>query len=334
MSSPTAARKRLGTAGRGGLIGVCMLIAMALVAPLIAPYPADEQFDPVAGRYLPPLTSRQAVQLRDGRWLLAESVEPVAAGVEVRRLGHTESISADLLPDGGLDDSTRRMFFFLGTDKYGRDLWSRTVYGARVSLTIGLLATAISLVLGILVGSLAGLSGGWIDVVLMRLVDALLMFPRLFLILTLAAFTGARLWVVILVLGVTGWMSVSRLVRAELLRLREADFIMAARAMGQHPIRILWYHMLPNAMAPVVVDLSLRIGAVILIEAALSFLGFGVQPPTPSWGNIIADGTDALASAWWATTFPGLAISLTVFAFNLLGDGLRDALDPRHYRTH
>jgi peptide/nickel transport system permease protein len=326
-------RTRLSTAGRWGLIGVCSLVVLAIAAPLIAPYPAAQQFDPVAGRYLPPLTSRKAVELHDGRWLLADSARSLAAGIELHRLDRLEVIPTDRLADPTSDAPVESLFFLLGTDKFGRDLWSRIAYGARISLAIGLLATAISLFLGILVGGTAAMAGGWVDAVLMRLVDALLMFPRLFLILTLAAFTGVRLWIVVLVLGVTGWMSVSRLVRAELLRVREADFVMAARAMGQHPLRILWRHMLPHAMAPVVVDLSLRIGAVILIEAALSFLGFGVQPPTPSWGNIIADGTDALASGWWATAFPGLAISVTVVAFNLLGDGLRDTLDPRHYET-
>lgn len=308
---------------------VALLLILAVAAPLLAPYSPQEQFDPVAGRHLPPLSLKEAVLLEDGSWLLADQVRRTPDGIELQRHGHWQSLPAsqvaNLTPAGVAD----RRFFLLGSDRYGRDLWSRIAYGARISLTIGLLATLISLVVGILVGGLAALAGGWLDSLLMRLVDALLMFPRLFLILALAALFESQLWVVILVLGFTGWMSVARLVRAELLSLRQRDFVLAARAIGQHPWRIFLRHMLPNALSPVLVDTSLMVGSVILVEAALSFLGLGVQPPAPSWGNLIADGADALVSAWWVTMFPGLAISITVIAFNLLGDGLRDALDPR-----
>jgi len=309
------------------------LIGVALLAPLLAPFPPEEQYDPVAGRYLPPLSSRTAIQLRSGAWLLAESVGPADGGLAIERQGQTEIIPAADLANPDLETASVQKFFLLGTDKYGRDLWSRIVFGARISLTIGLLATAIALVLGTVVGGLAAMAGGWIDILLMRLVDALLMFPRLFLILALAAIIGPRLWVVILVLGLTGWMSVSRLIRAEILSLRDVDYVLAARSLGLHPVLVFTRHMLPAALSPVLVDMSLRVGAVILIEAALSFLGQGVQPPTPSWGNVIADGADSLGSAWWVATFPGLAICLTVMAFNLLADGLRDRLDPHRFET-
>ena len=323
------ARRRASTATAGAVL-LLLLIAMALAAPWLTARPPERQLDPVAGRNLPPMSQRFVLELADGRWLLADSVEVHEGVLTITRLGRTQELRAEELAGTSVTD-LRPSTFVLGTDKFGRDLWSRIAYGARVSLAIGLAASALSLVIGILVGAAAAMSGGWIDTLLMRLVDGLLMFPRLFLILALSAMVGASLWVVIVVLGLTGWMSVSRLMRAELLRLRESGFALAARAIGQHPWTIFTRHLLPAALSPVLVDISLRVGAVILIEAALSFLGQGVQPPTPSWGNIIADGSDSLTSAWWVATFPGLAISVTVIAFNLLGDGLRDRLDPRRF---
>ncbi|MGB5660279.1 MAG: ABC transporter permease [Thermoanaerobaculia bacterium] len=331
MNTDRASSSRLirSPLSRLGLAIAVVLSVLAIGAPALAPHAPYEQLDPAAGRFLPPLSSRVVLPLREGGWLLADSARVTDSGVVVQRLGRTETLPLDRFTGISEDGGVSRQFFLLGTDKYGRDLWSRLLYGARVSLLIGLLAAGLSLTLGIAVGGVAALAGGWIDGLLMRLVDGLLMFPRLFLVLVIAAMFDIDLLAVILVLGGTSWMAASRLVRAEILSLRGRDFVVAARGIGLHPVRIFWRHLLPNALPPVLIDTTLRIGDLILIEAALSFLGFGVQPPIPSWGNMVADGASNLTTAWWVAAFPGIAICLAVVAFNLIGDGLRDSLDPR-----
>jgi peptide/nickel transport system permease protein len=203
------------------------------------------------------------------------------------------------------------------------------LHGAKVSLSVGFVAVAISILIGILVGAVAGYYGGWVDSVLMRFVDIMLCFPSFFLILTVVALLGPSLFKVMVVIGITSWMGTSRFVRAEFLSLRERDFVQAAKALGVKDLRIIFLHVLPNALAPVFVTATLDVATAILVEAGLSFLGFGVQPPAPSWGNILTEGRTYIFDAWWLTVFPGLAILITVLSFNLLGEGLRDALDPR-----
>lgn len=217
----------------------------------------------------------------------------------------------------------------LGADHLGRDVLSRVLWASRTSLLIGVVSAAVAVGLGVIVGGIAGYSGGWIDSVLMRCTDITLAFPVFFIAVMFLALFGPSVAGLIVVLGGTSWPPSARLVRGEFLRLRQLDFVAAARALGASRLRIMARHLLPNVVAVVVISVTLRVGLAILAEASLSYLGLGVQPPTPSWGNIIADGRDYLLSAWWISFVPGLFVFLSVFAFNLVGDGIRDAFDPK-----
>jgi peptide/nickel transport system permease protein len=216
-----------------------------------------------------------------------------------------------------------------GTDPLGRDVLSRMIWGAGISLKVGFVATGIAILIGTILGALAGYYGRWVDAVIMRFVDVMLCFPAFFLILAVIAILEPSIWNIMIVIGLTGWMGVTRLVRADFISLKERDFVQAARAIGAGDLRIIFLHILPNAMASVLVTATLGVAGAILTESALSFLGIGVQPPTPSWGNILTAGKDNIDIAWWLSFYPGLAILITVLGYNLLGEGIRDALDPR-----
>lgn len=217
----------------------------------------------------------------------------------------------------------------LGTDEQGRDLASRMIHGARVSIFIGFIAVFIYVAIGIVVGAAAGYYGGVTDIVVSRIIEIVMCFPTFFLILTILALWGPSLASVMFVIGITGWTGIARIVRGEFMRLRESDYVAAARAAGAGDFLIIFKHILPNALSPVLVSATFGIAATILVESSLSFLGFGVQPPTPSWGDILSQSRDFMDFAWWLTIIPGLAIFVTITSYNLVGEGLQEAMDPK-----
>jgi len=244
-----------------------------------------------------------------------------ALGLPMPMNPNATNLEAKLLPPSATN--------WLGTDNLGRDVLSRMVAGSTISLTVGFVAMAVSLGIGIFIGAVSGYFGGWIDNLLMRIVDALLCFPSFFLILTAIAILGPNIWIIIAVIGLVSWTGTARLVRAEFLTLRESEYVRAARSMGQSGWNIIFRHIMPNAAAPIFVTAIVSIPDAILVESGLSFLSFGVPPPQATWGNIIADGKTYILDAWWLIVFPGLAIFMASLAFYIVGDALRRASETR-----
>ena len=308
---------------RVGAVVLVGWVALAVFAPALPLRDPAAQPDGLVLRNLPPWSRAHAVRLADGSLRYADEIRGAPEGGLALRRGETwTTLPADTLAG----EPPMRPLFPLGTDALGRDLLSRLVWGARVSLAVGLLAALVAVAIGGAVGLTAGLAGGAWDAVLMRLTDAALSIPRLFLLLLLAVLFRPSVPVLVVAVGATTWMAAARLVRAETLAARGRDFVAAARSSGASPWTIATRHLLPHASAVLGVEACVRLGQAVLLEASLSFLGLGVPPPIASWGGSIADGRDRLLDAWWIATWPGLALAIVVVGANLVADGARERL--------
>ncbi len=300
-----------------GLCVVIVLFALALLAPLIAnnkPYiyiKKGKAYFPVVMNY---------PELRDTDFRReTESTFKIMPPIPYSYSEY--DLNAVVMPPGD--------GHILGTDEQGRDLASRMIYGTRVSILVGFIAVFIYVSIGIIVGALAGYYGGRVDMVISRIIEIVICFPSFFLILTILALVGPSLVSVMVVIGLTGWTGIARIVRGEFFKIRELEYVQASRALGARDSTVIFRHILPNALAPVLVSATFGIASTILIESSLSFLGFGVQPPTPSWGDILSQSRDFMDFAWWLTLVPGFAIFITITSYNLVGEGFQDAINPK-----
>jgi peptide/nickel transport system permease protein len=310
------------TLSRTAILWIVALAIAALAADLAGPYDPESFVDPAASAGRPPLTRLWRVELRDGAVLVVDRYREQGGQVVATYRGEP------LVLEPARVVSITRRSHWLGTDTIGRDLLSRILHGARTSLLVGVLSATLSLGLGVAVGALAALGGRWLDQLLMRMVDGVLAFPSLLLILSCALLFEPGLWVLIVLIGGAGSLSLARLTRAELLVLQGQPFVEAVRGLGGGPLRIFFVHLLPNAATPILVATSLTVADAILMEATVSYLGLGVASSAPSWGRIVAEGTPDLGRLWWISTLPGILLVLTALAFNTLADRVRDALDP------
>lgn len=315
---------------RAGVALLALLVGAVVLLPVAWPRSPDRQLDPAVAGLARPGSRFAVVHLADGRSLAAVAVEADSDAIVLR--GQPRPTRIEIRDLAGGESGPRALdsqFFALGSDEFGRDVAARLLAGGRVSLAVAGWTVLLIMLVALPLGAATGISPPAVDRLVLRILEGLQSFPRLFLLLGLAAIVRPGVVSVVLILGLTGWIPMARLVRAEVRTLRDREFVLAARAAGAGRFRIVLRHLLPNALAPALVEASLAAASAIVNEAALSFLGFGLQPPAASWGNMIADGRSTLAAGWWVSFFPGAALALTAVAFNLIGEGLRDALDPR-----